>query len=172
VLADALGIDRQDIEVSVEQSWLQHDVKFVKLYAIGLGKHLLHLLHNQYQDPARVELKSCLAYRVHGDVPDMLSLAFLITPVAKRLVPADAGGALHLPPVEVVHANQIARKAGRLGDVDQLLNDLDTLNGLVADSEQLLSRCNYDISRYREWLATHPDRPVNLDVEAAPVLGG
>lgn len=169
-LANALEIGLQNVEATVEQSWLQHDLRFVKLYTIGLGKHLLHLLHNQYQDPARVELKSCLAYRVHGQVPDMLSLAFLIAPAEKRLVPADAGNALPLPPVEVVHANQIARKAGTLGDVDRLLEDIGTLNGLVAESEQLLTRCNYDISRYREWLETHPERPV-LAGETVPVTG-
>lgn len=159
-LATAIEIDEEHIEEELLQVWAAHDSRFVKLYAIGLGKHLLHLFHNQYQSPARVELKSCMAYRVHGDVPDMLSIAFLIRPGERVVIPANAPRILVIPNVEVVHANQIVRKAARLLDVDSALEDEMVLGECIAESEELLYKCNYETSSYREWLYTHPTRPL------------
>lgn len=151
-LSAALGVAAADLRDVLPGIWNEADDKLLKLYAIGLGKYLLHLFHRQVQDPAQVELASCLGYRVHAGHPDMLSVAFRIVPQQKRLMPADATE-IAIPPIEVVHANQIARKAGRLGDVDAILHlDAEKLEAFTQESEGLLKLSNYDTSRFRQWL--------------------
>lgn len=151
-LSDALDVSPAELRGALPGIWGAADDKLVKLYAVGIGKYLLHLFHSQIQDPAHVELASCLAYRVHADHPDMLSLAFRIDPQQKQLVPMGVR-AVEIPPIEVVRANQIARKAGRLGDVDEILrNDAEKLEIFTRESENLLKLSNYDISQYRQWV--------------------
>ncbi len=151
-LSESLGIDPAQLRSALPGIWSSADSNLTKLYAVGFGKYLLHLLHCQVQDPAHVELSSCLAYRVHASHPDMLSLAFRIEPKKKKLIPAGIAS-VSIPPVEVVHANQIARKAGRLGDVDEILrSDATKLEIFTNESENLLRVSNYDVSHFRAWV--------------------
>lgn len=151
----------QDVDANLQRAWANHNSQFVKLYAVGMGKHLLHLCHNQIQDPARVELKSCLAYRVFGNTADMLSVAFLIQPGPKMAIPANADATVHIQAIEAAHAVQICRKANALGDADELIEN--SLEQCVEETEELLAALNYDLESYRQWIQAHPERPVRLD---------
>jgi hypothetical protein len=83
-LADCIEADRLKLATALTSVWATHDFNFLKLYSIGLGKFLLQFFHGQPNLPANVELASAYAYRVHHDQPDMLALAFRVTPGRPR----------------------------------------------------------------------------------------
>lgn len=150
-LSTALDVPAAELRAALPGIWRAADDRLIKLYAVGLGKYLLHLFHSQVQDPAHVELASCLAYRVHAEHPDMLSVVFRIDPQQKQLMPAGVL-AVEIPPIEVARANQIAGKAGRLGDIDRILgNDAERLEAFTQESENLLRISNYDTTQFRQW---------------------
>ena len=150
-----------DISVAkeVEQYWALNGDPLLKVFAVGLGKYLLHLLHNQIQDPSSVELASCCGYRVEAQHLDMLSVVFRVTPGPKRLVSAAHSGGIEIPCIEIESAMQIVRKASGTVDIDRALQDSGLLLHLVKSTEELLHGGNYDVSKYREWLGEHRVRP-------------
>ena len=141
----------------LSQCWGASGESLVKLFSVGLGKFILHLLHNQVQDPASVELASCFSYRVEGDHLDMLSVVFRITPGDKVLIPVD-NRVVNIPALEIASALQIVRKSGNICDVDSSIKDPGLLNELVEATEKLLSIANYDVDKYKDWLRTRSVR--------------
>ncbi|WP_322548051.1 PP_RS20740 family protein [Stenotrophomonas geniculata] len=157
-LAELIGVDIC-IAKDVERYWKVAGDPLIKIFAVGLGKYLLHLLHNQIQDPASVELASCCAYRVESKSLDMLSVVFRVTPREKIMISAEQQNNIEIPAIEMASAIQIVRKAGATVDVDAVVNDRAVLVNLVEQTEALLAAGNYDVSKYREWLGAHGFRP-------------
>ncbi|NCT88976.1 hypothetical protein GXB84_16800 [Stenotrophomonas acidaminiphila] len=157
-LAGVIGVESCVAE-DVERYWGLGGDSLLKIFAVGLGKYLLHLLHNQIQDPAVVELASCCEYRVEAQHMDMLSVVFRISPKPKVIIPVDQVGAVEIPSIEINNAIQIARKVSGAVDVDAVLQDRAILRELVERTEALLAVGNYDVSKYRDWLESHSVRP-------------
>lgn len=152
-LAELIGVDVCVAE-NVDRYFKINGDPLLKIFAVGLGKYLLHLLHNQVQDPASVELSSCCGYRVEAEHLDMLSVVFRVTPKEKVIIPAAQVADIAIPAIEMASAMQIVRKAGTTVDVDHVLEDREILFDYVKKTESLLAAGNYDVSRYRNWLAT------------------
>lgn len=165
-LANAIGAQLHLLATALPQVWTSRDARFLKLYSIALGKFLLQFFHGQPNLPARVELASAYAYRVHGEHPDMLALAFRITPEGMRVFPGNTGGAVAIPQLEAQRAVYVAQRAERLQDLDaEIEKDRSLLEGAVKGTITLLRAANYDIPAWGRWLADHPQRP--LKIEAA-----
>jgi hypothetical protein len=164
-LASCIGGKTLTLGSDVANHWATQSPSFLKLFCVALGKYLLQYFHGQQNLPAKVELVSVFAYRVSSDVPDMLSMAFRIMPKGILVQPASAGGAGIIPTIEVSDAVAVAEKASRLWDVDHAIaTDGNVHKDAVEGTERLLSGANYDIARWREWLARHPIRPIDVGV--------
>lgn len=162
-LAEALAVPPSDLDAALDRAWGAHDERFIKLYAIGLGKVLLRFYHGQLNRPAAVELASTFAYRVGGGAaPDMLAMAFRITPGARRVLPGTAGGTTVLTPnLEPERACRIARRAAKLRDLDRdLETDAAKRRRAVEGTVALLSAVHYDVAAWRDWVSRHQLRPV------------
>jgi hypothetical protein len=162
-LAAAIDAEAHLLGSALNDCWIKHDMKFLKLYSIGLGKFLLQFFHGQPNHPAKVELASAYAYRVHADMPDMLALAFRITPDQRRVYDPIAGGAAVIPNLEPERAVQVASRASKLVDIDEALEmEADVRLDAVAKTIALLKAANYDVDAWTHWLATHERRPMIL----------
>jgi hypothetical protein len=159
-LTKAVEADGSKIAAALAEIWTTHDSKFIKLYTIGIGKFLLQFFHGQPNLPADVELVSAYCYRVHHDEPDMLALAFRISPEELRVFSPSVGGAAPIPTLEATRAAQIAKRAEKLWDLDKALEEQSLLQKAVERTETLLSSANYDIEAWKDWLVKHPRRPV------------
>ena len=113
-LAACLDVDESKLAAELNSIWGKQDARFLKLYSVGLGKFLLQFFHAQPNLPANVELASIYAYRVHCEEPDMLALAFRITPDAPRVFPPNVGGAVAVPALEPARATKVATQARKL----------------------------------------------------------
>ncbi|MGH3428831.1 MAG: PP_RS20740 family protein, partial [Terriglobales bacterium] len=163
-LARALEADASVLAAAVAQAWGTRGLRFLKLYAIGLGKFLLQFFHAQRNFPARVELASAYAYRVHGETPDMLALAFRVIPEGRQALTPNVGGAAAVPLLEPRRAAYIAERAERLQDLDgELAADAGLFDAAVRNTAALLSLANYDVGAWCEWLAAHPERALAID---------
>lgn len=163
-LAECLGAEEAKLATALNSTWNTHNIQFLKLYSIGLGKFLLQFFCGQPNLPANVELASIYAYRVHKDEPDMLALAFRIIPDAPRVYPPSAGGAAVVPPLEPIRAIRVAERAKRLWDIDDALeNDVELCAEAIDGTRQLLASANYDIKAWQEWLAKHKRRPITVE---------
>lgn len=163
-LAEAIEAEPHLLAAALTQCWGKHDIKFLKLYCIGLGKFLLQFFHGQPNHPAKVELASAYAYRVHAQTPDMLALAFRITPDERRIFDPAVGGAAVIPNLEPARALQVADKANKLVDIDDALeHEEDTRTAAVKQTMQLLGATGYDLRDWIEWLSKHERRPMLLD---------
>lgn len=163
-LAECIEADKTRLAAELSSIWATHDLRFLRLYSIGLGKFLLQFFHGQPNLPANVELASVYAYRVHNDHPDMLALAFRITPDNIRVFRPNVGGsAAVVPPLEPRRAVYVASQAVKLQDLDTVIEtELDVRAEAVGGTEELLSSANYDIAAWRQWLASHDKRPIAL----------
>lgn len=162
-LATSLNADPADLATSLASAWGNHDTNFLKLYCIGLGKFLLQFFHMQPNLPANVELASCYSYRVYNGEPDMLAVAFRITPDSPRFFDPGTGGTALVEELEPARAIRVATRAQRLWDLDTALSDqedvrVEAVNGTVA----LLSAANYNLEAWRDWLESHPQRPMSV----------
>lgn len=162
-LAELFERDAASIHATLASLWQNADADFLKLYAVGLTKFLLQFYAAQPNRPANVELASACAYRVFGNSPDMLALGFRITPGPRVVfMPGE------VPPVaqalEPQRAVAATRRARRLRDIDnELAADVNLMLTMARQSAALLSTSNYDIEKYCDWLASHPERPVILN---------
>lgn len=161
-LAEMLITDPDDLEKTLDDRWAEANDDFLRLYSVALTKFLLEFYAAQPNHPADVELASSCAYRVYGDTPDMLALAFRISPESP--VVFEPGKA---PPAQVLEPGRAAaatRRARKLRDIDM---ELGSNPGIVMQMVQqciaLLSSSNYDVEKYCDWLITHKERPVVLD---------
>lgn len=163
-LASCLGGNPLNLAAELAGHWSNQSHSFLKLFSIGLGKYLLQYYHAQQNLPATVELISAFAYKVSSDEPDMLSLAFRVTPAGMKVQPGSAGGASIIPALELQHAVAVIEKAGKLWDLDAAIAANDEVrDDAVRGTEALLASANYDIPLWRKWLADLPVRPMNLD---------
>lgn len=162
-LAACLDADEGKLATELASVWGTHDARFLKLYSVGLGKFLLQFFHAQPNLPANVELASVYAYRVHGANPDMLALAFRITPDTPRVFPPNVGGAAVVPPLEPVRAAYVAAQAMKLQDLDRALEtEADVRTEAVDGTKALLQSANYDVDEWCKWLAGHERRPMTV----------
>ena len=163
-LATCLNADANKLGTSLVMAWANHDINFLKLYSVGLGKFLLQFFHMQPNLPANVELASCYSYRVHNDEPDMLALAFRITPDPPRVFEPGIGGATLISNLEPTRAAKVASQAMKIQDLDKALDD-DTVvrSEAIAGTMALLSAANYDVAAWKTWLAAHERRPMSVE---------
>ena len=160
-LAACLDAEEARLATELNAAWNTHNIRFLKLYSVGLGKFLLQFFCGQPNLPANVELASAYAYRVHKDEPDMLALAFRIIPDPLRVYIPSTGGAAVVPTLEPIRAVRVAQRAARLWDIDNALeNDADLRTKAISGIQQLLESANYDINAWRDWLAKHEKRPI------------
>lgn len=160
-LAETLEAEEAKLGSAIVAAWNVPGAKFLKLYSVGLAKFLLQFFHGQPNLPANVELASSYAYRVHGDEPDMLALAFRIIPDPPRVFAPGVGGAAVIPNLEPERATRVAARAARLQDLDQALeNEADVRAEAVSGTEALLASANYDVAGWKTWLAQHERRPM------------
>lgn len=162
-LAACLDADEGKLATELASVWGTHDSRFLKLYSVGLGKFLLQFFHAQPNLPADVELASVYAYRVHGEHPDMLALAFRITPDTPRVFAPNVGGAAIVPPLEPVRAAYVASQAIKLQDLDHVLeSEADVRTEAINGTKALLQSANYDVDEWCKWLAGHDRRPMEV----------
>lgn len=162
-LAECLNADAARFASELTSVWGTHDTRFLKLYSVGLGKFLLQFFHAQPNLPANVELASVYAYCVHGDQPDMLALAFRITPDAPRVFAPSVGGVTVVPSLEPERASKVAKQAAKLQDLDHAITtDADLCAEAVSGTAALLESAKYDITEWRRWLASHEQRPMDV----------
>jgi hypothetical protein len=161
-LASCLGADEGKLATELASVWGTHDIRFLKLYSIGLGKFLLQWFHAQPNLPANVELASIYSYHVYGQHPDMLALAFRITPdPPKFFSPNVGGGAAVIPFLEPTRAAYVVTQAVKLQDLDQALETDAALRTEAVDgTKALLHSGNYDVDEWCKWLAGHERRPM------------
>jgi hypothetical protein len=169
-LAQTLEAEQAKLGSAIAAAWNTHGLNFLKLYSVGLAKFLLQFFHGQPNLPANVELASCYAYRVHNAEPDMLALAFRITPDPPRVYGPTVGGAAIVPNLEPARASRVAVRAAKLQDLDEALeNEEDVRTEAVTGTEALLSSANYDVSVWRHWLAHHERRPMAVSLSTGGV---
>jgi hypothetical protein len=160
-LAECIKGNTGRIAAELAAVWTTHDERFLKLYSVGLGKFLLQFFHAQPNLPANVELSSVYAYRVNSEQPDMLALAFLITPEPKRIFPPQVGAAVVFPALEPLRAVGIAKRAMQLEDIDGLLAiNAYIRNEAIDGTRALLQSAKFDLDKWREWLAAHHRGPL------------
>ncbi len=164
-LADILNTEPNEIRTSLDAAWRNQDPNFLKLYSIGLGKFLLQFFHMQPNLQANVELASCYSYRVYGNHPDMLAIAFRITPGPTRSFDPGTGGPTPVDPLEASRAIRVLTQARKLQDLDrEFANDNDLRDSALRETKTLLSSANYDVEAWTRWLSDHEQRPVDLEV--------
>lgn len=162
-LAACLDADAHRLTTEMPNIWGCNDDRFLKLYSVGLGKFLLQFFNGQPNLPANVELASLYTYRVHGELPDMLALAFRISPDAVRVYAPNIGGAAVVPDLEPGRAIKVANQAIKLQDLDNALEtEADVLEAAVNGTRKLLQQANYDLAAWQDWLATLPQRPLSV----------
>lgn len=172
-LAQLIGGDASTVDAIISEIWAASDDRFLRLYAIGLTKFLLQFFLAQPNRPANVELASTCAYRVFSDTPDMLALAFRVTP-SPRVVFQPGQQPEPTAALELERAIRAAGRAQRLRDIDCELETTPALGVTAAlQSAALLNASNYDIDAYVDWLQKHEQRPMTIDRSAlSSVTGG
>ena len=162
-LAACLDADAHRLAAEMPSIWRCNDHRFLKLYSVGLGKFLLQFFNGQPNLPANVELASLYTYRVYGEEPDMLALAFRITPDTVRVYAPNIGGAAVVPDLEPDRAIKVANQAVKLQDLDSALAaEEDVLGAAVDGTRKLLQQANYDLAAWQHWLANLPQRPLSV----------
>lgn len=162
-LAACLDADAHRLAAEMPSIWRCNDHRFLKLYSVGLGKFLLQFFNGQPNLPANVELASLYTYRVYGEEPDMLALAFRITPDTVRVYAPNIGGAAVVPDLEPDRAIKVANQAVKLQDLDSALAaEKDVLGAAVDGTRKLLQQANYDLAAWQHWLANLPQRPLSV----------
>jgi hypothetical protein len=161
-LAAAIDAELATLGMAMPQVWGANDSRFLKLFTIGLGKYLLQFFHSQPNMPADVELASAYAYRVHGDAPDMLALAFRITPGDRRTFPPSARGLALYGDLEPARAVHVANCAIRLQDLDtEILRDDELRQEAFDGTAELLRSANYNIPAWERWVREHKRGPLS-----------
>lgn len=163
-LADCLEANGAKLAAELANIWSKHDARFLRLYSIGLGKFLLQFFHAQPNLPANVELVSTCAYRVRNANPDMLAIAFRITPDPIRVFDPSTGGATVIPKLEPARASNVAKQARKLRDLDKELETKEDIRAAaVSGTKNLLQSANYNIEAWCNWISNHEHRPIKIE---------
>lgn len=162
-LATCLEADEGRLFSELASIWTKQDARFLKLYSVGLSKYLLQFFHAQPSLPSNVELVSVYSYRVYTEEPDMLALAFRITPDGPRFFSPSTGGAAIVPPLEAKRAVYVPNQAKKIQDIDLALESEDSVReAAVNGTRDLLGSANYDVEEWGKWLENHEKRPMIL----------
>ncbi|KCZ65921.1 hypothetical protein L53_01020 [Hyphomonas sp. L-53-1-40] len=160
-VAQMLSGTPENIGSLLTNGWNTPGAPLLRLVSVGLGKHILQFYHAQHNHPAKVELASAYAYCVHGNTPDMLSLAFRVTPSGVRIQSPTAKPVSVIEPLELNSAIPIVTRAQNLWDIDAAIKaDPELEAKCISGSENLLRAANFDIEVWRDWVAGHPERPI------------
>jgi hypothetical protein len=163
-LAECIGGKVATIAADMNGCWSTQSIDFLKLFCVGLSKYLLQWYHAQPNLPAKVELASVFAYKVSSEEPDMLSMAFRVSPKGLAVQAPSAGGATPLPALELTHAVGMVSKTKRIWNLDEAITDDKGVRAdAVSGTQRLLASANYDILKWRDWLRDLPIRPMKLD---------
>lgn len=153
------GLNHDDGGASA--AWEADGELFLKMFTVGLGKHLLHYFNNQLGRRASVDLKSVFGYRISGDNPDMLALAFLVSPYRPEPAPATRVANLPVPRPDMAAIKRILRRATSLRNIDAgIVTENGLLEEAVREQAELLDAANYPLRDWVEWLRNHPVRPL------------
>lgn len=130
-----------------------------KIFGVGIGKWLLHLVKNT-QPHLDVTLEHVCCYSVHDEKPNMLTLAFKfkrpdggmldkiglskILPGTKKILP------------EAELAIGMIQKSNEIVNVDTLLmHDTTVREKVITQSATLLAGIGYSEDNYRKWANAH-----------------
>jgi hypothetical protein len=164
-IADCIGASIENLQADLNAVWARQSEEFLRLYSLGLGKFLLHFFHGQHNLSADVELASAYCYPIHQTEPDMLSLAFRITPHPLRVQPANAGSVSVTSPLEPKHGVRLAERAKRVWNIGNAVNESGDLRAAaISGTKELLEAANYDIPAWKDWLATHSTRAMEVEI--------
>jgi len=154
-LASTMQWPSDKLTASVSAAWSGLGMPFMQIFTLGVAKFLLHHFHRDPALQANVELKSSYVYRVSGSEVDMAALAFLISPDP----PAIAGAVSPEPK----RACEIVKRMPNVWDIDDAVRtDADLRQKAVSGMEALLKVANYDVARWRSWVAGHRTRPLPI----------
>ncbi len=131
------------------------DIGFANVFLTSLCKWILKIGIGQ-NPPAKVEVKSVLAYKVGDDnpLPNLVSLALKITPTLDA-APDLIGLANQVaqPIDECVMASRALVRVFNQKDVDKILDeDADLRNEMITSTANLLQQARYDPEQYQSWL--------------------
>lgn len=159
-LCDALGIARADYAKETTRLWADGgEEAYLRLYTVGLSKYLLRLLDGQPNHPCTVELACSYAYRVRDDTPDMIAIAYRITPMGRQLI--EPGRPQQRPEPEVRQALRVVTRAQRLWNIDEAIQtDEDLRKEATEGMASLLLGAGYNIDDWLEWVRQHRIRPL------------
>lgn len=155
-LFDLLQVSKRDILGEISGFAPLDNQRYSKGLGLALSKWILGLLTNR-PDQWTVELVDTKAYRVHGDVPEMYSMAFKFIPF--DIMTIDATG-LTVPsspkttPVSELEAGiMLIRSISQTEDVDKLLDENPKLlDEAIAFSAELLAAARYNPNDYKDWV--------------------
>lgn len=161
-VAENINGSKNTLAGDLTKSWSQPGTEFLKVFVLGVAKYLLHFFHGQPSLPAKVELASAFAYRVFGDDPDMLSLAFRISPSGLQVYPATATAVVSGGNLELKAALAVVGRLSKLWVLDDSLEDEKIKSDAVLGTVELLDAADYDIPSWEIWLKSHTIRPMEL----------
>lgn len=163
-LQKLLELDEQQIQAEISNSGHLAHSALVKAFGLGIGKWLLSLMMSA-SPKLIVEMHNSYSYRVDGDEPDMLSLAFMFDPVIETRIdrtgitktkPSNASATLK----EVDLALKLIDGMLQIEDVDhKLANDSKLNESMIVKSENLLRDARYNVEGYRRWVLEHSPLP-------------
>ncbi|MNS36128.1 hypothetical protein D3C72_683140 [compost metagenome] len=161
-LCEALGIERANYAREATRLWANGgEEAYLKLYTVGLSKYLLRLFHGQPNHPGNVELACSYAYRVRDDAPDMIAVAYRITPKGRKLIEPGSPQQGHAP--EVQHALKVVARAARLWNIDEAIQtDTGLRDDAATGMAKLLDGAGYNLDDWRDWVRSHPIRPLAI----------
>jgi hypothetical protein len=141
---------------------LTHEL-LVQVFGLSLGKWLIRLMMSG-TPKVRVQLLNGYSYRVYGDEPDMLSLAFIFEPIIVHPVDRSGLTSPQVPevqiPTEVAQAIELLLAVVGIEDVDKkLLDDGDLHTKMIDKCGTLLEEAHYDKKNYQEWAIEASWRP-------------
>jgi len=157
-LLEKLGLTAPVLTAEIDESELLAPHALISAFGLAIGKWLLGLLFNG-NPVVKVELLKSYQYCVSGNEPDMLSLAFRITPLPQERTDSTgltrtSRAAPHAPS-ESVLASELVAAITEIEDVDKILaKDPPVLNKMIEKCGKLLSDARYSLDEYRQWAAS------------------